>query len=129
MLEEGLAYIYLPSNARKPEQFNEYKTAEESAKSKKIGIWGNSLKLMSTGTDEKNREGNLVGKGAKFEINQRVKVEMSDMTDARSFWMMRRLINGFLLRELKHQQHSSKKIGNMTLHINGKTLWRLLRNK
>ena len=48
LLEEGLAQIFVPGNARKPANFSSYQQAENSAKSKEIGIWGNSLKLMST---------------------------------------------------------------------------------
>lgn len=49
LLEEGLAQIYQPGNAKKPTFFDQYKAAEDRAKSKEIGIWGSSLKLMSTG--------------------------------------------------------------------------------
>ena len=50
LLQEGLAQIFVPNanRARLPNNFNDYESAEAEAKAKQIGIWGNSLKLMSS---------------------------------------------------------------------------------
>jgi hypothetical protein len=88
LLEEGLATTFVPGNARKPGNFNAYTQAQANAKSKEIGIWGSSLKGLSNATGG-SKDSSLVGDGKKFQVNQRVKVEMTELVDATSFYLRR----------------------------------------
>ena len=51
LLEEGLAMIHLQGKQAVP-SLDKMQAAEQAAQAKEIGIWGKSLKLMSTKQSE-----------------------------------------------------------------------------
>lgn len=73
LLEAGLAQVsYQGKNV--PRQLELLNQTEEAAKEQEIGIWGKSLKIMSGNAAE-----------LKFEQDERVQMEMCDLTDGKNF--------------------------------------------
>jgi hypothetical protein len=80
LIQEGLAQCYEQgSEKRMPLNFDLLKSTEEKVKTKEIGIWTKSLKLVS---EHKNNPAI-----DKFGYLERITVEMSNLIDGREFYL------------------------------------------
>ena len=74
LVQEGLAQISVIGN-RVPENFEQLEDAEAQAQQDGLGIWSKSVKILNQGSPKKVRQ------------NERIQVEMTDITDASRFFV------------------------------------------
>ena len=74
LIEAGLAKVHYQGD-REPKMLKEFSAAQGVAKEAELGIWSKSLKLMSGNVSSAN----------KFKQDERISVEMSDLTDGKNF--------------------------------------------